>query len=61
MRIKDMCYEPVAYSYYTGVVVCCLPKGHEGECDGGEAERKVGEHFAVQMIEDRLANEEMWA
>lgn len=47
------CGEPLGASYWTGVVLCVLPAGHEGDHDGGEAERQLGAALAAQMVEDR--------
>jgi hypothetical protein len=48
----NKCYKPTAAGP-EGVALCILEEGHEGSCDGGELERRIGEHFAA----DRLAKE----
>ena len=53
----EKCYAPLGTSQATGVVLCVLPKGHEGRCDGGKAERKLGELAAALSIE----SEERWS
>jgi hypothetical protein len=44
--------------YPAGIVVCILPRGHEGEHDGGAVERKLGEHFAAQSLEKQMERDE---
>lgn len=57
-RPDDWCYEPIGMGYPVGVVVCILPRGHEGEHDGGQAERVLGEHFAAQSMEKQMERDE---
>lgn len=52
-----LCYAPLGASYATGVVVCVLPRGHEGRCDGGKAERRLGEAFAASRAEAEMEHE----
>lgn len=50
----NICGKPLGASYETGVVVCILPEGHEGDCDGGEKEKLLGESFVAQRLQDYL-------
>jgi hypothetical protein len=55
---RELCYEPLGMGYPAGIVVCILPRGHEGEHDGGAVERKLGEHFAAQSLEKQMERDE---
>ena len=52
----NKCYKPVAAGP-EGVAVCILEEGHEGTCNGGAIERRIGESFAAS----RLAKEMEYA